>query len=137
MSYTLSKRSLDTLKGIHPDLVKVVKEAIKITKQDFMVVQGVRTAEEQNKLFRQGRTRPGKVVTQLDGFKKKSNHQVKDDGYGYAVDLCPYPIDWNDLDKFKVISEAMTQASRKLGVKITWGGNWKSFKDYPHYELVR
>ena len=132
--YKLSQRSLDNLDGVHPDLVKVVKRAIQTTKQDFLVTAGLRTTAEQQALYAQGRTKPGSIVTKADGVKNKSNHQAKSDGYGHAVDLVPYPVDWNDVSKFKAIANAMLLAASELRVKIEWGGLWK-FTDYPHFEL--
>ena len=133
--YKLSQRSLDNLDGVHPDLVKVVKRAIQTTKQDFLVTEGLRTTQRQQDLYAQGRTKPGSIVTKADGVKNKSNHQAKSDGYGHAVDLVPYPVDWNSERKFRDIANAMLLAASELRVKIQWGGNWKNFNDLPHYEL--
>lgn len=132
--YKLSQRSLDALAGVHPDLIKVVKRAIETTKQDFLVTEGLRTTQRQQDLYAQGRTKPGSIVTKADGVKNKSNHQAKSDGYGHAVDLVPYPVDWNSERKFRDIANAMLLAASELRVKIQWGGNWK-FTDLPHFEL--
>ena len=70
--YKLSKRSLDTMVGVNPDLVKVIKEAIVNSPFDFMITQGVRTAKYQNQLYQQGRTQRGLKVTNADGYIKKS-----------------------------------------------------------------
>ncbi len=131
--YKLSKRSLDELKGVHPDLVKVVKRAIEITSQDFLVTTGVRTQEEQDALYEQGRTKPGPIVT----WTRNSNHLPKSDGYGYAVDLCPYPVDWDNVGKFTNIASAMLKAATELGVQMGWGGYYVKTKDYPHFELIK
>lgn len=131
MSYSLSNRSLSALKGVHPDLQKVVKRAILITNQDFLVTEGVRTPERQRELYAQGRTKPGKKVT----WTLTSNHFVQKSGYGHAVDLCPFPVDWNDRRKFHVIARAMKQAALAEGVKIVWGGDWGT-PDLPHFELA-
>lgn len=136
MAYVLSKRSLGNLEGVHPDLVKVAKRAIEITNQDFVIIAGVRTAAEQNALYQQGRTKSGNIVTYRDGYKKKSNHQPKSDGYGHAIDVVPYPVDWNDSTKFHRIADAMKSAANELGVKIEWGGDWKGSWDTPHFELA-
>lgn len=131
MAYTLSKRSTDNLKGVHPNLQRVVKRAISITTQDFLVTEGVRTPERQRQLYAQGRTAPGKKVT----WTLKSNHFVQASGYGHAVDLCPYPVDWNDLTKFAKIVDAMKRAALMEGVRITAGADW-STPDRPHFELA-
>ena len=112
-------------------MVRVVKRAIQITSQDFLITCGVRTPAEQAKLYAQGRTTPGPKVT----WTLKSNHFVQKSGYGHAVDLCPFPVDWNDRRKFHVIASAMKQAALAEGVKIVWGGDWGT-PDLPHFELA-
>ena len=135
MTNKLGTRSINSLKGIHPKLKQVVEKAITLSPQDFTVISGVRTTKEQQDLYAQGRTKAGAIVTNADGVRNKSNHQAKSDGFGYAVDIVPYPVDWNDLDKFKVIANAMKLAACELGVTIEWGGDWARLKDYPHFEL--
>lgn len=134
MGYRLGKRSKANLEGVHPDMVKVIKKAIEITNQDFTVIWGVRTAKQQNDLYQKGRTKGGSIVTYKDGYRKKSNHQVKSDGYGHAVDLVPYPVDWNDWTKFERINDAVQAAANSLGVDVVWGGDWK-MRDGAHWEL--
>ena len=124
--FKLSQKSLDRLVGVNPDLIRVVKRAIELSPIDFAVVQGVRTQDEQNALYEQGRTKPGKIVT----WTKDSKHVG-----GKAVDLCPFPIDWEDTVKFDKIAVAMLQAAKELGVKITWGGSWVKSKDRPHFQI--
>ena len=135
-----SARSLSNLKGIHPDLVKVMTEAIKDSPVDFTITDGIRTVSEQAALYAQGRTKPGKVVTHVDGINKKSNHQIKADGYGYAVDLYPFKngsVQVNDADGLKVIAGHIKDVANKLNIKVEWGGDWISFKDFPHFELKK
>ncbi len=55
---------------------------------------------------------------------------------GKAVDLVPFPVDWNDLSKFRVIAVAMKAAAKELNVQMSWGGDWRTSKDYPHFELA-
>ena len=129
MAYTLSENSKDKLKGVHPKLALVFTEAIKTSPIDFTILEGKRTTERQIDLFRNGHSK-------CDGMKKKSNHQPKADGLGYAVDAAPYPIDWNDKKRFKILSNHIKATAKKLGMKIVWGGDWVSFCDMPHYELV-
>lgn len=135
MTYVLGTRSKNNLKGVHPDLVKVVERAITLTTQDFTVIEGVRTTQRQQELYAQGRTKPGSKVTNADGVKNKSNHQAKADGYGHAVDIVPYPVDWNTTSKFVAIADAMKQAAKDLGVKLEWGGDWTKLVDLPHFEV--
>lgn len=140
MTFRLSKQSLQRLERVHPKLQSVVKLAITKTKQDFLVLEGVRTPERQKELYAQGRTKPGQVVT----WTLNSNHFVnKVTGFGHAVDLVPYPVDWNDLKKFDEISRAMFEAAKELGVKIRWGADWdmdgkpreRGETDSPHFEI--
>jgi len=133
----LGSGSKAKLKGVHPNLVKVIEEAIKDTPIDFTVTSGVRTLAEQQALYAQGRTRKGAIVTNADGVKSKSNHQVKSDGLGHAVDVCPYvngKLDWNNTANFKALSTHILATAKRLGIAIEWGGVWK-FVDLPHYQL--
>lgn len=132
MAYRFSQRSLTSLKGVHPDLAKVAHRAIQITEQDFIITEGVRTPERQKQLYAKGRTAPGPKVT----WTLNSNHFKKADGYGHAIDVVPYPVDWSDDTKFHRIAKAMKQAAAELGVKISWGGDWTKNRDLPHFELV-
>ena len=77
------------LDGLHPKLVEAVSVTLDgMAKLGYpmMVTDGIRTAEHQNELYAQGRWKPGNIVTHADGYKKKSNHQPKDDGLGHACD---------------------------------------------------
>lgn len=141
MSIILGSKSLSKLEGVHPNIVKVVKRAAALSSQDFTVLEGVRTPARQKELYAQGRTTPGPVVT----WVLTSNHFVnKKTGFGHAVDLCPWPIDWNTPAKFDAISKVMFQAAKDLGVKIRWGADWdrdgkpreRGETDSPHFELV-
>ena len=121
MSYKLGTRSLQNLSGVHPDLVAVVKRAIQITEQDFTVIEGIRNIDRQRQLYRTGASKT-----------LNSRHLT-----GHAVDMVPWPVDWNDLERFEVMSEAMKQAAEELDIPIVWGGDWKSFYDAPPFELDR
>jgi peptidoglycan L-alanyl-D-glutamate endopeptidase CwlK len=134
---TFSKRSLYNLKGIHPSLAQVMTEAIKDTPVDFTITDGLRDTEEQQKLYAQGRTEPGAIVTYTDGIINKSKHQPKADGYGYAVDLYPYidgKVQLTNIAAMTTIAAHIRQTADRLGIAVEWGGNWK-MRDYPHYEL--
>lgn len=140
MGYSLSQKSLSRLEGVHPRLVEVVKCAIAFTTVDFMVLEGVRTQARQDELYAQGRTKPGNKVT----WTRNSNHFInKKTGFGHAVDLVPYPVDWLDLKKFNAISHAMFMAADTLNTPIRWGADWdrdglpreRGESDSPHFEL--
>lgn len=126
--FTLSERSKKALVGVHPDLVKVVEKAISDSPIDFTVVEGLRTLEKQKEYFERGASKT-----------MKSYHLKQSSGYGHAVDLYPFydgKVQVNaPMSKFKEVSTAMKKASDELGVKITWGGDWKTFVDAPHYQL--
>lgn len=140
MTNALGQRSLDNLVGVHPKMVAVVKRAIVISKQDFLVLEGVRTPARQRELYAQGRTKPGKKVT----WTLTSNHfKNAETGYGHAVDLCPFPVDWDSAAKFDAIYRAMMQASLELNTPIRSGMDWDrdgklreaKETDSPHFEL--
>lgn len=108
--FVLGKRSLDNLKGVHPDLEKVVKRAIELTEIDFAVIEGVRTKARQAELFKQGATKT-----------MNSRHLT-----GHAVDIVPIvdgKVSW-DFNYYYPLAKAMAQAATELGVPIRWGGAW-------------
>lgn len=145
--YQFGKRSLDNLVGVHPNLVKVLNASITDSPVDFTITEGVRTAQKQQEYYSWGRTKKnpntGKMtkVTYADGIKRKSNHQPKDDGYGYAVDLYPYFDDKVQVQGDAVIlaleeiADHIKKKAKELGIKIVWGGDWKKPYDPPHFQL--
>lgn len=154
MTYSLGAASRANLTDVHPDLVRVVERAIQITTQDFSVLEGVRTREGMCRVYGQGRTaaecvakgvpaeyaRPDldKVTWLNDPFS--SNHRLMPDGRGHAVDIAPYPISWSlsqaNISRFATVATAMKAAAAELGIAIGWGGDWKTKKDRPHFELL-
>lgn len=140
--YKFSEKSLKRMEGVHPKLRKLMELSIKDSPYDFMIVQGVRTAAYQNELYQQGRTKPGKKVTNCDGYKNKSNHQAKQDGYGHAIDFAIYDpsiagkIDWDNEKKYKAVAEHIKAIAKENNINVQWGGDWEKFKDYPHIELL-
>lgn len=123
MAFYLSKRSKNNLLGVHPDLVAVVHRAIQVTKIDFLVTEGVRTLARQRKLKEAGASRT-----------MRSRHIT-----GHAVDVAAMvgrEVRW-DWPLYPVIAQAFKQAARELNVPIVWGGDWRSFRDGPHFELCR
>jgi peptidoglycan L-alanyl-D-glutamate endopeptidase CwlK len=127
VTFKLSLRSESKLLGVHPKLVQVVNAAIALSTTDFSVVEGLRTVEKQREYFLAGKSRT-----------MKSRHLT-----GHAVDLMPYGDfdgdgdmegSW-ELAHFYPVNDAMQQAARSLGVKVTWGGSWSSFIDAPHFEI--
>lgn len=120
------------LDGCHPELVVRVKALLAdcLTEGYCLVLtQGVRTVAQQQALYNQGRTRPGKIVTNCDGVRRVSNHQPKSDGWGYAVDVA-----WR-LEDGSISWEGPWPLLGLLAKKhgLIWGGGWK-FQDFPHLE---
>ena len=141
--FKLSERSLNSLKGVNPSLVKVVERAIELTEQDFLVLEGVRSKEQCYINYGKGRTVaqcsakgvPTKYAQpSLSKVTWLNNPLASKHVTGNAVDLVPSPVDWNTISKFTTISKAMKQAAKELGVDLEWGGDWTK-KDYPHFEL--
>jgi len=124
---TRSREKLDT---VHPRLVSVCEAAIQV--YDFTVLEGFRNEERQNLMVEQGQSK-------LSWPDSKHNRDPS-----LAVDIAPYLIDWEDLDRFYFLSGVMFMAADMLGDKIRWGGDWNSnfdftdqrFFDLPHFELL-
>lgn len=137
MAFKLSKRSMDRLTGVHPDLVAVVHRAISRSEVDFTVLEGLRTEARQRQLVKAGASRT------MD-----SRHLT-----GHAVDLGAWvggAVRW-DWALYLKIAEAVRAASNELGTPIRWGGTWgllsniegpitagvlhKRFPDGPHFDI--
>jgi len=119
-----SKRSLDNLKGIHPDLRRVIDRALQESPLDFIVIEGQRTKERQAQLVKQGASKT-----------MNSRHLT-----GHAVDLLPIGYDGKaafDWPLYDRLGPAVEAAAKKEGVALVWGGRWKTFRDGPHFELDR
>ena len=129
MSFTLSARSRARLIGVHPDLVRVVERAMTTTAIDFSVVEGVRTLKAQRRYFELG-----KSTTMRSRHLPSSNAC----GLSCAVDLAPWiagRIDWESPAGWGGIAVAMKSSAVALGIPITWGGDWATFVDRPHWQL--
>mgnify|MGYP003474517284 FL=1 len=140
MAFKLSQRSLDRLTGVHPSLIDTVKLAIRITDVDFGVLMGVRTKEQQDELYEQGRSTPGPIVT----WTRNSKHIPQKDGYGHAVDLGVFIegkyIPGNntaELSLYDDVADFMSNAAEQLGFVIKWGVIIKGERtDKGHFEYV-
>jgi peptidoglycan LD-endopeptidase CwlK len=113
----LSSRDIERLEGVHPSLVELVQVARFRT--PFTVIQGLRTLEEQKRLFASGASRT-----------MKSRHLT-----GHAVDLAPTPLDWNNKESFRHLAYVMQSVADERKIRIRWGGNFAGFFDGPHFEL--
>jgi peptidoglycan L-alanyl-D-glutamate endopeptidase CwlK len=123
MTFSLSQRSKDRLKGVHPDLVKVIEEAIKESPLDFSISEGLRTKERQKVLFDSGKSQT-----------MNSRHIT-----GHAIDFAVLKdgeVTW-DFKYYQLVADHIKKVAKELNVPITWGGDWVSFKDGPHVELNR
>lgn len=119
--FQLGLRSSSRLVGVHPDLADVVRRAIELTEVDFTVLEGLRTKDKQAQLFKAGASET-----------MNSRHLT-----GHAVDLGAWVDDevrW-DWPLYYKIAASMKAAAAERGVPIEWGGDWRKFKDGPHYQL--
>lgn len=128
--FNFSKRSLENLKNVDGRLVKICNELIK--EYDFTVIEGYRTLERQKELYEQG-------FSQIDGKTKKGKHNYNP---SLAIDIVPYKNGHNPFDgsikselMFNQMAHKFKNVAEKLNIKIIWGGDWKTFKDLPHFEL--
>jgi peptidoglycan LD-endopeptidase CwlK len=124
-----SNASLEKLQGIHPDLRRVMDRALQEAPFDFRITEGLRTLARQKQLVAQGASKT-----------MNSRHLT-----GHAVDLIPLV----DMDKdgkieaeemyawplYHKLAPAIKAAAKAEGVPIEWGGDWRSFKDGPHWQL--
>lgn len=126
-SFRFSQRSENNLKGINPNLLKVVRRALELSTVDFSVIEGLRTVERQKELVATGKSQT-----------MNSRHIS-----GNAVDLLPVGANWNNYKCWLPILNAMQQAGKELGVKLRFGITWTDnpndkpakFLDAPHIEL--
>lgn len=117
----LDARSLKRLEGVHPDLVKVVKLAFDLSPNVFIVTEGLRTLERQKQLLAAGASQT-----------LRSRHLT-----GHAVDLAVKigaEVRW-DWPLYNGLAVVMKDAANRLEVPVEWGGDWKTFKDGPHFQL--
>lgn len=131
-SYSFGKRSLRCLSECHPDLQKVANHAIKHGGMDFAVYCGHRNEADQNRAKAEGKSRLSFPHSKHNKFPS------------HAFDAAPYPIDWNDIERFKKLGEIMLASARAVGVQIRWGGDFnmdgdkttRDAWDKPHFELI-
>ena len=125
MAFSLSSRSRGKLEGVHPDMVAVVETAITLTNIDFGVTYGVRTMEEQKRLYESGRSQT-----------MNSKHLLQDDtSYSHAVDVVAYDgsdVVW-EINVYDDICDAFKQAAEEKGVAIKCGAAWSEgdIRSYP------
>jgi len=124
------KRSKDNLLSCDPRLIDICQDVIQ--HYDFTVLEGYRSRDRQDELYAQGKSK-------LKGGQSKHNAYPS-----LAVDLAPYPIDWDDTRRFYILAGMMFQSAHAHGVTIRWGGDWnrnwnlddQKFFDLPHFEVL-
>lgn len=127
---SFGKRSLQRLNSCEPRLVEILKEAIEV--YDFTILQGHRGEEEQQDFYERGLSK-----VQFPNSKHNKTPSM-------AVDIAPYPIDWEDTKRFFYLAGIITSIAHRKGYKIRWGGNWdmdydfsdQKFNDLPHFEIL-
>ena len=114
------KRSLERLETCHEDLQEICHELIQY--MDVTVLCGHRGEKEQNAAFHAGRSKL---------MYPRSKHNITP---SRAVDLAPWPIDWQDIKRFKEMTDHVVRIAKEKGIKVRMGRDF-SFKDWPHVEL--
>lgn len=123
MTHSFSAKSLEKLSGVHPDLQRVMSEAITNSPLDFGISEGLRTKERQQELFNSGKSQT-----------MRSRHIT-----GHAVDIAIFidgKANW-DFKNYQLVADHIKTVAKLNDVPIVWGGDWVSFKDGPHFELDR
>lgn len=123
-----STRSEDELKTCHPNLQRLFREVVRHF--DCSVLEGQRSHEEQIENVRRGVS------------KTLNSKHVRDPSL--AVDVAPYPVDWQDIERFRAFGGFVLGIASQLGIPIRWGGDWsmdwifrdQTFIDLPHFELL-
>ena len=119
--FIFSRRSEKNLEGVKPQLVAVVRRALELTEVDFGITEGLRSKYRQKQLVAEGKSQT-----------MNSRHLT-----GHAVDVVAYvgsQVSW-EWPLYEKIAAASRQASRELNIPVEWGGDWKTLKDGPHFQL--
>jgi len=132
----LNERSIKNMQGLHPHLLRVIQRAVHLTPHEFVITEGLRTLERQRAL-----------VAAKASKTLKSRHLRQADGFGHAFDFYALvdintdgKVTFEEMSKVWLmipIAQAFKAAAQEEKVAITWGGDWKKFRDYPHIELDR
>jgi peptidoglycan L-alanyl-D-glutamate endopeptidase CwlK len=136
-----SRKSAARLVGCHSDLATLFHEVVKAT--DCTVICGARGKEEQEEAVRTGHSKARWPFSlhNVDGATRRTS---------WAADVVPYPIDWNDRQRFAAFAAVVIEtaerlrAANRMRYAVRWGGDWdgdgdwrdERFLDMPHYELV-
>ena len=127
MAHLFGSNAHERLGTIHPDLARVIQRAVRLSDVDIAVLEGVRSLERQRKLLASGAT------TTL-----RSRHLAHArDGLARAVDIAPVvdgEVRW-DWPLYHRLAAAVKNAAAEENVPVEWGGDWKTFKDGPHWQV--
>ena len=123
------KRSKNALHSCDERLIKVFDEVIKTV--DCSVLEGHRGQSKQDKYYEEGKSK----VKYPSGRHNKLPSM--------AVDVAPYPIDWDDRERFHLFAGFVLGIAKSMGINLRWGGDWNQnwfvddnkFDDFPHFEL--
>lgn len=132
-----STKFKERCKGLHPNLILWIGYMLATCPVDIFISEGVRTKETQQKYFAQGRTTPGNIITNCDGVKNKSYHQIQADGFGHAVDI--YYVGWKNTDpdkdpRWQTIYDHAKKCAKLLNINMRHGRDFKRI-DSPHHQL--
>tara|TARA_R110002020_G_scaffold234671_2_gene446766 strand:+ start:165 stop:557 length:393 start_codon:yes stop_codon:yes gene_type:complete len=124
-----SKKSKAKLNTCDKRLIELFNKVVK--KFDCTIIEGHRSKDRQNKLFDEGKSK-----LQYPNGKHNATPSM-------AVDVAPYPIDWNDRERFTYFAGYVIGIAYQMGLKIRWGGDWdmdtevkdNNFDDLPHFEI--
>lgn len=128
----MDKVTIDRIDLLHPRIRGLVEQTLTKLKVslpggvDVRITQGLRTFSEQDNLFKKGRSAPGPKVTNAKGGESIHN-------YGLAFDfvlMIDGKVSWEVDQNWKKVAQAFKDQG------FTWGGEWKSIKDYPHLEIT-
>lgn len=120
-------RHPEKLRGVHPNLVLLMETVGQA--RDLVVLEGARSVADELEAIRSGHS------TLTDPMDSKHVIDPEKRPLALAVDVAPDPVDWTNLDAFKALGAVVLATARDMGIPVTWGGDWLSFKDYPHYQL--
>lgn len=119
--YKFSNRSLNNFKGVDERLVNLMVEVLSISPHDFGITEGLRTIEKQKEYVRTGKS------------QTMNSYHLK----GKAVDIVVYKdgkATW-ELKYYKEVADIVKKIAVEKGLKITWGGDWKTLVDGPHFQI--
>ena len=124
------KKSLKQLETCHANLRKVFVEVVKTV--DCSVLEGHRGKDRQDALYKEGKT------------KVRYPHGRHNEFLSRAADVVPYPIDWEDRERFHLFAGFVLGTAKQMGISLRWGGDWNinwfvddnKFDDFPHFELT-